>query len=459
MATNTYGDVIHLMTTESNDIYKELITALEENVSEPLYPGDERRIFGEALCAVWVSLFNSADDAARQTLLKYARGEVLDAIGEMFGVTRLEGAKATVELRFSVASALDFNVVIPKWTKVTPDSNVYFATDEAVVLTAGATSVTVQASATGIGEVYNGYAAGTIKTLVDLIPYISGVINITASSGGDDGEPYTEDGDDRLRARIRLAPSAFSTAGPEQAYMYWAMTADSDISDVKAFSDYETIEKTLTFYDGKAFLGGDRYVEDSLLCYDAEGNLLEEEADYSYSYNDGLLIITRLEDYEGTTIKVKIQQTMEGRVKVIPLMDGGTKPDSDTLEKVAEILDEKTVRPMTDLVTVVAPEYVEYDIEFCYYCEPDTESAVIATVETVGGAVDQYNAWQQAKLGRDINPDQLRRYILRPDWADNLKAPYRVDVVSPTHVEVSETQVAHWSGTLKVTHVTTIGGV
>lgn len=45
-------------------------------------------------------------------------------------------------------------------------------------------------------------------------------------------EPYTTEGDDRLRERIRLAPSTLSTAGPESAYRYHILSADSDIIDV-----------------------------------------------------------------------------------------------------------------------------------------------------------------------------------------------------------------------------------
>ena len=41
------------------------------------------------------------------------------------------------------------------------------------------------------GTKFNGYAAGTITTLVDLIPYIESVTNLTETAGGDDGEPYT----------------------------------------------------------------------------------------------------------------------------------------------------------------------------------------------------------------------------------------------------------------------------
>ena len=71
--TNIYGNDIHVVTTDASEIYTELITALEQNVGEPLYPGDERRIYGEALVAVFVQLLNKIDDAGRQTLLRYAQ--------------------------------------------------------------------------------------------------------------------------------------------------------------------------------------------------------------------------------------------------------------------------------------------------------------------------------------------------------------------------------------------------
>ena len=88
-ATNTYGEDIKLTTTDASTLYKTIITELEKGAGEPLYPGDERRIFGEGLVAVYVALYNSLNDVGRQTLLRYARGEVLDAIGERLDVKRL----------------------------------------------------------------------------------------------------------------------------------------------------------------------------------------------------------------------------------------------------------------------------------------------------------------------------------------------------------------------------------
>ena len=80
---------LDLITCDAGDIYNETITALAEAVGEPLFQGDERRMFAEALCAVLLSSYNTMQDCGRQTTLKYARGYVLDALGERLGVTRL----------------------------------------------------------------------------------------------------------------------------------------------------------------------------------------------------------------------------------------------------------------------------------------------------------------------------------------------------------------------------------
>ena len=66
--------------TDAKKIYDRIITGVEGYVGESLYPGDERRIFADAIAAVFVSLFNQMNDAAKQKMLQYARGDVLDAL-------------------------------------------------------------------------------------------------------------------------------------------------------------------------------------------------------------------------------------------------------------------------------------------------------------------------------------------------------------------------------------------
>ena len=366
--------------TDAGKIYNAIVGGLMDSVGEPLYPGDERRIFGDALVAVMVALYNEFNDKMKQKMLQYARGTVLDAIGERYRVERAQPAHATATFRFSVASARAENIIINAGTRITTDGSVYFATDKIAVLQAGETYVDIPGTSEEGGSAYNGYTAGTIATLVDLIPYIAEVKNIDVSIGGDDGEPYTEEGDDKLRERIHLAPATLSTAGPESAYRYWALTADPEIIDVAIDSP--------------------------------EANV----------------------------------------IKIYPLMTGGAVPDEETLAKVLAVVNADDVRPMTDQVSALAPTQVEYDIELKYYCTADNEADTIKAVEASGGAIDRYNEWQTSALDRDINPDQLRKLILCPDWDSTLVGADRVEIVKPEFTEIGKSQVATFSGNITVTH-------
>ena len=218
--------------TDSAELYSEVVGSLMDYCDEALYPGDERRIFAEALVQVFVAMYSLFNDRAKQRMLQHARGAVLDAIGDGQNVPRLAPAHASATFRFRVSAVSNENIVIPSGTRITTDGSVYFATQAAAVLTAGSEHIDLEGVCISGGSDYNGFTAGTIATLVDLIPFIAGASNITVSAGGDDGEPYTAEGDDRYRERIRLATTAQSTAGPESAYRYWALTADANIVDV-----------------------------------------------------------------------------------------------------------------------------------------------------------------------------------------------------------------------------------
>ena len=372
------------VTTDAAAIYTAVVGSLMENVGEPLYPGDERRIFAEGIVAVMVALYNEFNDKMKQRTLRYARGQVLDAIGERYDVVRADPAHATATFRFSVSAAQAENIIIEEGTRITTDGSVYFATDEIAVLQAGNTYVDVPGTCQEGGAAYNGFAVGTIATLVDLIPYIESVSNTTISEGGDDGEPYTEEGDNKFRERIRLAPATLSVAGPESAYRYFALSADPEIIDVAIDSP--------------------------------EANI----------------------------------------INIYPLLRGGAVPDEDTLQKVEDTCSAADVRPMTDVVTAIAPTQVSYDITIKYYCTKDNEADTIKAVEGEGGAVDRYNEWQCGALGRDINPDQLRKLILCPDWDSTLVGADRVEITKPTFTTLDASKVAKFSGTVSITHEVTL---
>lgn len=441
---------LSFLETDADAIYTTIITALENGVNEPLYPGDERRIFGDALVAVVVAVFNQVNQACKEKMLQYASGKTLDALGARYACDRISQKPAKTTLRFSVNEVMPNNIVIAQGTRVTPDNEVYFQTTEAAVLQAGELFVDVPAESTATGADYNGYAVGTIRQLVDLIPYIDSVSNTVESFAGDNGEPYPEQdggtGDDHYRERIQLAPTSLSVAGPSDAYEYYAKSADSSIADVAIISDVEELHKTLAIHGGCAFIGGRDLLPDTLTIAGCD------PSDYTVDYTDRELLVITFTGSKASeaSATATIQQDMAGKVLIVPILDGGKIPDKDILQKVSDVCSADDVRPMTDLVEVRAPEQVTYDIDITYYTDKASESDCVETIEGEDGAISQYKEWQGTKMGRDINPDKLRSLCLAPASGTGCS---RIIVTSPTYTEISRAQVAS-IGTVSVKHIT-----
>lgn len=437
-------DELNFIETSAAEIWDEVLEELENGVAEPLYPGDERRIFGEALTQVIVAVYSAVNDACRQKMLQYARDDVLDAIGETRDVERLDPTYATTTLRFSVETVNPSNLVIPAGVRASNDFEHYFATDATAVLPAGSLYVDVPATATEGGSDYNGIAPNEICRIIDVsqVPLIDAVANLTETDGGGDIED-----DDSYRERIREAENKLSTAGPAKAYKYWALSANSLVSDVVVISEKETLTETLTVYGGRIFRGGDTLLPDTLKVYKTGGTQAVEGTDYTKEYMNDLLTITLAGTLASqSTVDIEIERDMRGRVKIVPICAGGELPSEDVLADVLAVCSSDDVKPLTDLVTVEAPSVETYDIALTYYTTSANESAVVSAVEGSGGAIDSYVYWQDSALDQDINPSELMKLILNAGAT-------RVEITSPVYTELGETTVAKFSGTATVTHV------
>ena len=171
------------------------------------------------------------DWAGKKNLLKYSYGEALDNLASNKGLERNQASYATTTLEFTTQNARASATGIPAGTRVCTLTGVYFMTASYVEIPAGELSTTVQGVALDPGAASNGQPVGTIDQIVDPAPYIYAVRNTTVSAGGADAED-----DDSLTRRAFLFPASYSTAGAEAAYIYWAKTFRSDVTDVKAYS-------------------------------------------------------------------------------------------------------------------------------------------------------------------------------------------------------------------------------
>ena len=442
---------LNFIETDTQTVIDTVLEELENGVNEPLYPGDERRIYGESLCQVVVAIYNSVNDACRQKMLRYARGPVLDALGENRDVTRLSPTIATTTLRFGVSEPVASNIIIPAGLRVTGDFEHYFLTDETVVLYAGAISVDVTATAENGGAEYNDIAPGSLTKIVDVsdVPLIDHVTNIEVTAGGGD-----EEGDEAFRERIREAENRLSTAGTAKAYKYWALSANARVSDALVESQTEKVHRTLPVYAGHAFQGGANLLPNTLVVFLPDGSEAVAGNDYTATYEDELLTLAlsgALADVQD--VAIEITRKMYGRVKIVPICAGGELPDDEVLADVLAACSADDVKPLTDMVQVVAPDVENYDIELTYYTTKADQSEVVKNVEGSGGAIDRYIYWQGSNLDQDINPDELRRLILSPNWAEGLTGASRADIVKPQYTELPSSTVAKFSGNLKVSHV------
>lgn len=218
--------------TDAQTIYDDVITKLQEGCGEVLPEGDERRIFADAMTAYLLAVLGDCEDVAKQKMLAYARGEALDAIGEMYGCERTQGSPATVMLEFTLEAARAQNTYIPAGTVAATPTGVQFATDAQVVVPAGETTATASATAQWEGAEGNGLVAGSTFILLSSVAHVASVTNTTTSAGGVDAEEDDEDGNARYRARIKLAQQAISTCGTRAAYEYYAKQALPSIADV-----------------------------------------------------------------------------------------------------------------------------------------------------------------------------------------------------------------------------------
>ena len=310
--------------------YKEL-TGKELVMKE----ADPIRLVAYANCLLLYQIAQYADRAGKMALLKYSYGDYLENIGALKGIYRLEGASAKTTLRFTLADRRPGTTVIPEGTRVTASDGVYFCTLESLEIPAGNLTGEVNAECRDIGSRGNYYAAGELKTLVDPVPYVESVENITVPEGGADRET-----DANLAERIYLAPSSWSTAGPDDAYRYWVKTFDPAISDVRVDSD------------------------------------------------------------------------VPGEVDICFILENGKLPEDTLIEELEKYLKDENIRPLTDKVIVHAPAVEEYGIDITYFINKSDRAKASFIQEQVQSALKEYVVWQKKRIGRDINPDQLRRMLI-----------------------------------------------
>lgn len=367
MKIREYPD-IHFVDTDTETLVNALIQSYEAFTGRTLYPADPARLFILWVADIIIQERVNIDFSARQNVPRYAEGEYLDSLAELFKDTyRLEPEKAKTTLRFTLSVPLEVATTVPAGTRATVDGEIVFQTAKDLTILAGDTFGDVEAECQTAGEIGNGFVPGQINQLIDIFPYFGTVENVSESDGGAD-----EESDAAFYDRLRESVETFSTAGPLGAYEYYAKSASALIVDVKATSPEP------------------------------------------------------------------------GEVDVRVLLSGGQLPGEEILKEVLEILNADKVRPLTDHVSVAAPETVPYDIDFTYWTQEGGAVSDETVAENIASAVRTFKEWQGAKMGRDVNPSYLISLLMQAG-AKRVKVRSPVDTVVPDNAValIGETAVVN----------------
>lgn len=300
-----------------------------------LAAADDRRIILQSAAYFIFQGYMFSDDAGKMGLLKYSRGEYLENLGALKHIYRKKAIGATTTIRFTVKEARGTTTGIPKGIRVTAGDGVYFTTNEYCEILAGETFVEIGATCNTLGSAGNNYDIGDLAIIVDSVPFVDSVKNITRPENGADIE-----NDDSLRERIYNAPASYSTAGTETAYEYYIREFNTDISDIKVTSPEPCV------------------------------------------------------------------------VRIRYLLEGGKIPGAESINELKEYLEQPSIKPLTDLIEVMAPELVNYDLNVKYYINQSDKNRAETIQQKVSNAINEYIIWQRSKMGRDINPNELIKRVM-----------------------------------------------
>lgn len=133
-------------------------------------------------------------------------------------------------------------------------------------------------------------------------------------------------------------------------------------------------------------------------------------------------------------VDVYVGSPAPSEIEIRPLLKGGVDPGQEILDDVLEKCNDRTVRPLTDRVSSLAPERVSYDIDITYWIHSNDASLVPTIQEQVNQAIENYKLWQKSKFGRSIDPSELTALV------KNAGAK-RVDIPLPVYQSILDYQV------------------
>lgn len=211
---NTSG-APEFVNTDAQALLKLAISNFEVETGRVLSPSQVEMYLLETVAYMLAVRGAEEQLAIQDGYVAYAQSARLDLIGAERNTPRLLASPATTTARFIRADNTVTRIRIPQGTRIGEAGGlVQFGTLAVAYIEVGQASVEVDVQATEVGIGGNSFAAGEISSIIDPVPGIASVTNLTATGGGADVE-----GDPRYRVRLALAFEGIGNGLSQERYV------------------------------------------------------------------------------------------------------------------------------------------------------------------------------------------------------------------------------------------------
>ncbi len=354
-----------------------LIKKFEKETDTKLQPMQDARIL-ISLIAYYGSLLKAQiNDACNLNIVENSRAPILDFLGKFKNCPRNTKQKGEDDLLIKLNTTFSYDLTINKGFQVKSNDGLYiFETKNDLIIKAGETQGIVRIESQETTAEVNKYKAGEVNTVISSsFSFIDSVSNINGINGGSDDE-----GDENYIKRILLAPEGFSVAGPELAYIYFALSAHPSIVDVSVDVPNE---------DATAEINGTKSI---LTENQADNELFSTEINYQTGEME---IDLKQQISTGSKIKIKIPHPYE--IDIYTLTDDGEAGDT-VLKAVENKLQD--VRPLCDYVVPKSAIVQNFTISGTVYIRKNADKEVIE--KEVNDVLKFFLASVKSKLNKSI---------------------------------------------------------
>ena len=214
------------------------------------------------------------------------------------------------------------------------------------------------------------------------------------------------EGDEKYINRILLAPEGYSVAGPELAYLYYILSADSTIVDAAIEVPDENASVVIASVSEAI-----QPIETECITNTIENNLFSASMDYE---KEEIEITLKEALQAGDKITVRIPHPY----KVIPYVLTQTgEASEEILQKVSKTLE--GVRPLTDYVIPKSAEIQNFEISGTVYLKQNAEETIVK--KEVNEALNAFLESFKGSLKKAVVINQIIKTVLSVDGVYDFK--------------------------------------